>query len=211
MAALEVVVLPGFTRAPHHLQRLTDACVARGWPVHRPLLAPRLVPVLYMDRRRLQRIADAVAIDVGPSPLVVAGHSAGGAAGAYLAAMLGLRGSDVRGVVLIDGVESPNHLIARSMDALRGAGVRIAAVLAEPSPCNRHGRLATLLERVPEARVELVPGAGHGAIEGAGVEVYRRACGDRTSPETADAFLESVLTAIDWAAGSPPAQPAGPR
>ncbi len=208
---LVVVALPGFTRSPKHLIRLAQACERVGWTCVRPDLAPRWLPVLYLDRRRLQRLAARLQERTSGSPLVLAGHSAGASAACYLAALLVARGAQVRGVVLIDGVDSPNHLIERSLPHLRGQ--RIAAVLAPPSPCNRDGALATHLldlpqERVeaPEVRVELVAGAGHGDIEGAGIGVYRRACGDTSDEATAGRFLDAVVGAIAWAGDVPVAR-----
>ena len=207
MAPLTVIALPGFTRGPEHLARFADACAERGWSCVRPILAPRWMPALYMDRRRLQSLARALVREGLTGPVVVAGHSAGAAAGCYLATVLGargfgvrgvgVRGVGVRGVVLIDGVDSPNGLIRRSLPHL--ANQRIAAVFAPPSPCNRHGALQRYLADRPGIRSELVEGAGHGDIEGARLTVYRRACGDASDAPTADRFLDAVLSAIAWA------------
>lgn len=196
---MTVIALPGFTRGPEHLGRLAQACEDAGWSCVRPLLAPRWLPVLYMDRRRLQGIATRILAEESGLPLVIVGHSAGAAAGCYLARVLLAQGADVRGVVLVDGVDSPSHLIRRSLPHLRG--LRVAAVLAPPSPCNRQGALAAYLRDVPWVRVDVVEGAGHGDIEGAGVPIYRRACGDASDEATADRVLDAVLAAIDWAGG----------
>ena len=61
MTTPAVVALHGFTRSPQNLQRLADACSARGWACVRPTLAPRLLPALYMDRRRLTGLAGRLA------------------------------------------------------------------------------------------------------------------------------------------------------
>ncbi len=137
--------------------------------------------------------------------MVIAGHSAGGAAGTYLAACLRGAGADVRGLVLIDGVDSPNHLIERALPTL--IDLRITAVLAPPSPCNRHSLLEQWLADYPSVRVEVVPGAGHGDIEGAGIAVYRRMCQDTSDAQTADRFLAAVLDAITWVQDGPRADP----
>lgn len=193
-----VVALPGFTRGPSHLERLARACNGRGYDCVRPVLAPRWMPVLYLHGLRVREVARRLAGQVDGRPVVVAGHSAGAAAGCALAVELRTMGVDVRGIVLIDGVDSPNHLIAGNLPRL--ADVRIAAVLAPPSPCNRDGALAAQLTHMPQARVELVDGAGHGDIEGAGIGIYRRVCQDTSDGATADRFLAAVLDAIDWAA-----------
>lgn len=194
-----VIALPGFTRGPEHLGRIAAACERDGYECLRPSLAPRWLPVLYMVPSRLRRMARRIAEDAGDRPIVVAGHSAGGAAGTALAADLVGAGADVHGLVLIDGVESPNHLISRRLADLHD--LRVAAVLAPPSPCNRQSQLEGFLVGYPQVRMEVVPGAGHGDIEGAGIDVYRRMCKDASDPATADLVLERVMSAIRWVLG----------
>jgi len=188
-----VVALPGFTRGPQHLQRFADACRSRGYDCTPTALAPRWLPVLYMNRRHLRSVAERLHASIN-GPMVIAGHSAGAAAGTYLASYLASRGAAVRGLVLIDGVDSPNHLIAENLGSLSGMPVR--AVLAPPSPCNRSGALEEFLAAYPWVDVTVVPGAGHGDIEGAGIGVYRRACRDSSDQATADHFLAAVLEAV---------------
>jgi len=188
-----VVALPGFTRGPGHLDRLARAVNDVGLPCVRPALAPRWMPILYMSRSRLRDVARRL-VDGGVSSAVIVGHSAGAAAGTYLAAYLRDIGVDVRGLVLVDGVDSPNHLIASSLPQLHD--VPVAAILAPPSPCNRNGALQRSLLDVPGVQVAVIDGAGHGDIEGAGRGVYRRACGDTSDADTADAVLRSVVGAI---------------
>ena len=192
-----LIALPGFTRGPANLERLAHASNAAGLDCVRPTLAPRWLPALYMSRTHLRRMAARLSTAAGGRPVVVSGHSAGAAAGCFLAVELRALGTDVRGAVLIDGVDSPTHLIARYLPEL--AGRRVAAVLAPASPCNRQGALGRYLESLPWVRVETVPGAGHGDIEGAGIGVYRRACRDTSDPATADLFLASVVSACTWA------------
>jgi pimeloyl-ACP methyl ester carboxylesterase len=194
-----VVALHGFTRGPQSLARLAAACNEAGFGCVRPSFAPRWLPVLYMDKHHLRRVARRLAARIEGDPIVVAGHSAGAAAGCYLAVELLRLGRDVRGVVLIDGVDSPTHLIASMLPHLRD--VRLAAVLAPPSPCNRQGALERHLEDCPGVRVRVIEGAGHGDVEGAGIAVYRRACGDASDEATAARFLGAVVEAIEWAAG----------
>ncbi|MFM7147258.1 MAG: thioesterase domain-containing protein [Actinomycetales bacterium] len=194
-----VIALPGFTRAPRHLARLAAACEGAGWECIRPMLAPRWLPVLYLLPSRLHRLAMRLAPRCADRPVVVAGHSAGGAAGTRLASELRTAGVQVAGLVLIDAVDSPNHLIARSLPSL--AEVRVAAVLAPPSPCNRQAALERSLAHMPAVRTEVVPGAGHGDIEGAGIGVYRRACKDSSDAAAAERFLVRVIAAIAWVLG----------
>lgn len=194
---LIVIALPGFTRQPRHLRRMAAACERRGWVTLTPSLAPRWWPTRYMNRAHLRHLANGLADHAEGGPVVIAGHSAGASAGTYLAKVLRDLAIDVRGLVLIDGVDSPNHLIARTLPALQD--LRIAAVIAPPSPCNRSGRLAQSLTSFPEVRVDLIDGAGHGDIEGPGIAVYRRACKDTSDEATAQRFIDAVLDAIEWA------------
>ncbi len=188
-----VVALPGFTRGPSHLDRLARAVNDVGLRCVRPALAPRWLPVLYMSRSRLRDVARRL-IDGGVTSAVIVGHSAGAAAGTYLAAYLRHIGVDVRGLVLVDGVDSPNHLIASTLPEL--GDLPVAAILAPPSPCNRNGALQRFLLDVPGVQVAVIDGAGHGDIEGAGRGIYRRACGDTSDADTADEVLRAVVDAI---------------
>ena len=194
MTTPAVVALHGFTRSPQNLQRLADACSARGWACVRPALAPRMLPALYMDRRRLTGLAGRLAPSLAGREVAVVGHSAGAAAGTFLAGALLDAGVDVRGLVMVDGVDSPNHLIARGIDRLEGLSV--SAVLAPASRCNRDGALGRFLAAYPWVRSETVAGAGHGDIEGAGIGIYRRACGDDSDAATVDRVMAAVLAGI---------------
>lgn len=188
-----VVALHGFTRSPRHLDRLARTVNAAGLPCVRPALAPRWMPALYMSRSHLRGIARRL-VDGGITSAVLVGHSAGASAACYLAEYLRRIGVEVRGVVLVDGVDSPNHLIASSLPTLDDVPVR--AVLAPPSPCNRNGALERYLTDHPSVHVTVVAGAGHGDIEGAGIPVYRRACADTSDDDTADLVLCTVVSAI---------------
>lgn len=188
-----VVALHGFTRRPQDLERLAGACAAAGLACVRPSLAPRWMPALYMNRSHLRGVARRL-VDGGITSAVLVGHSAGAAAACYLAEHLARIGVEIRGVVLVDGVESPNHLIASSLPHLRE--VPVAAVLAPPSPCNRSGALERMLVKNPWVDVTVVPGAGHGDIEGVGIPIYRRACGDDSDKATADEVLATVMVRV---------------
>jgi pimeloyl-ACP methyl ester carboxylesterase len=97
------------------------------------------------SRRHLQRIARRLAAGMGDgASVVLVGHSAGAAAACPLAVDLAGRGVQVLGIVMVDGADSPNRLIERTLPDL--SSVPITGVLAPPNPCNRQGRLAGLLE-----------------------------------------------------------------
>lgn len=191
-----VLALHAFTRGPAHLAAFGEACERRGWTCIRPTVAPRLLPILMNDRRHLNRLADRL---VGSGrltgPVVIVGHSAGAAAGSWIAPTFVKSGVEVAGLVFVDGNDSPNHLLERAWIEL--APIPIRAVMAPPNPCNRQGRLTSFLETHRPGSVLVIPGAGHGDIEMSGAAVYRRACGDRSGPSQWLAVQSAVLGCID--------------
>ena len=128
-------------------------------------------------------------------PVVIVGHSAGAAAGAWIAAALLEAGTNVRRVVMVDGVESPAGLIRRAWPRL--GRVDVVDVCGEPSRCNRDGALVGWLQ-AQDRPVTIVPiaGAGHGDIEGGSSAIYRWACGDTSSEETRAEVLAHVVSAV---------------
>ena len=191
-----MVLLHGFTRSPAALQDLSDRCVAMGARTLRPALGSLWWPTSTNNSGHLTRIADELLPMLGQGPVVVAGHSAGASAGAWIAAELLAGSADVRSLVCIDGVESPTHLIRRSWERL--ASVSVRAVCAPPSRCNRQGALAAWLEMQERAaEIVIIPGSGHGDIEGASQGIYRWACGDDPHQPAGQQVRDLVVTWID--------------
>lgn len=200
---MTVVALHGFTRKPENLAAFSEACQRRGWNCVRPALAPRWFPVLTNNRRHLTGIAQRlIRSDRLTGQVVVVGHSAGAAAGSWMTPVFLAAGVDVRGLVYVDGNDSPNHLIERAWPGL--ANVPIRAVAAPPSPCNRHGRLTDFLELHRPGCVVVVPSSGHGDIEMSGAQIYRRTCGDSSrAPQwrvVQGAVLDAVTDVLDRSA-----------
>lgn len=189
-----VLAIHGFTRGPQHLAAFSEACQRQGWACIRPAVAPRLLPVLMNSRRHLDQVARRL-MDSGhlAGRVVLVGHSAGAAAASWMAPRFVAAGVDVRGLVYVDGNDSPNHLITRAWNDL--ASLPIRAVMAPPNPCNRHGKLASFLDAQRPGSIEVIPGAGHGDIEKSGSAIYRRACGDSSGPGQWKAVQEAVLSA----------------
>lgn len=196
MSRPQVIVLPGFSRRARDVGVFVEECSGYGWDVQALTLAPPVLAPLYMSTRRLRRIARTVAEQCADKPIVLVGHSAGAAAGCFLARELAIGGSDVQGIVMADGVDSPNHLIAHTLPDLED--LRVSAVLAPPSRCNRQGGLARLLSTFPWVRVSLVDGAGHGNFEGVDAAIYRRVCRDRSTADVALGFRQRVREDIGW-------------
>ena len=201
-----VVLLHGFGRSPAALSDLAERLTAQGARAVAPQLSVWWWPTGINNTRHLTRVAAELAAMGCPQPLVVLGHSAGGAAGAWIAAALRDRGVPVAGLVLVDAVESPVGSLRRSWPRLRG--VPVTALCGPPSPCNRRGALEGWLrqrEADPQWPVDVVrvEGMGHGDIEGVGVGVYRRWCGDDPHAPARAELLTIVDRALERAWGAP--------
>jgi pimeloyl-ACP methyl ester carboxylesterase len=188
------VLLHGFSRQPRHLRLLSETLNAAGVATVRPTLSAWDWSHGINNSGYLGEVARRLQRGLPSGPVVVVGHSAGAAAGAWIAAELREYGVDVRRLVMVDGVESPAGLIRRAWPRL--ASVDVVDVTAEPSRCNREGALVTWLQ-AQDRRVTItpVPGAGHGDIEGDESAIYRWACGDQSSPQTRAAVLTAVVNA----------------
>lgn len=147
------------------------------------------------SRRHLDGVGARLAPRLAGHPVVVVGHSAGAAAGAWLGTRWVDQGVDVRGIVMVDGNDSPNGLIESSWPSLDGVAVR--GVLAPPSPCNREGRLERFLEERRPGCTVVIPGSGHGDIEQVESAVYRWACRDTSTADVRRTVLTAVLDTVD--------------
>lgn len=194
-----VVLLHGFGRRPGHLDDLATRLAGLGARVVRPALSAWWWPTCTNNTRFLDRVADAIAQTCGPGPVVVVGHSAGAAAGSWIAARLIRRGSRVSSVILVDGVESPLRAIRRSWPVLQH--VAVLAICGEPGPCNRDGALGGWLRRQqhdeePALTIVDVPGMGHGDVEGAGTGIYVRMCRDDADAPQRDVLIGLITDAV---------------
>lgn len=194
-----IVLLHGFARSPRDLDDLAERFGRSGALVQVPHLSAWWWPNSTNNTRHLDRCADEIAKSAPAGPIVIVGHSAGAAAGAWIAGRL-VEGvtevaGQVTGLVLVDGVESPIGAIRRSWRLLDS--VPITAVVGRPSRCNRHGALGRWLEAqsadgAANLQIVRMPDLGHGDIEGAGRSIYVRLCGDDPSAP-ARAWLLRVL------------------
>lgn len=188
------VLVHGFTRSPRHLRVLSEALTDRGVATVRPALSAFQWSHSINNAGYLTKVAERLRRGLPDAPLAVVGHSAGAAAGSWLAAELAEAGMDVRVVVMVDGVESPAGLMRRAWPRL--AGVPVRALCAPPSTCNREGRLETwLISQGGDVECEVLPGMGHGDIEGDPGRVYEWACGDESTPELRRLVIATIS---DW-------------
>jgi Lipase (class 3) len=148
-----------------------------------------------MYRRHLRSIASRIQASFHEYQIVLVGHSAGAASATFIADVLSNSDIQVKGLVYADGVDSPNRLIAKYLGRLDD--LRVSAVLAPPSSCNRQGKLEHRLISHPRVEVNVIQGAGHGDIEGSGVQVYRKFCADTSTEEVAHEFRQALIRQIE--------------
>jgi len=179
------VLLHGFTRRGRDLAPLADAFAAQSVATISPDLGAFNWFRSVNNPRFLDRVARDLVADIRGAPVIV-GHSAGAAAAAYLATRL----PAVSGIVFVDGNDGPTRLIARSWPAL--VDIPMVAVCAPPSRCNRGGAFAAWAAShgVPGG---VVPGMGHGDIEGASGPMYRVICGDASTPQMREWLRDFVV------------------
>ena len=186
------VLLHGFTRGPRDLRVLSSALTRHGIATVRPSLSAWDWLHGINNSRYLTTVAARISRGLPAGPVVVVGHSAGAAAGAWIAAELVARSVAVRRLVMVDGVESPAHLVRRAWPRLES--VDIVDVCAPPSRCNRNGELADWLAAQDRAvRLLTVDGSGHGDIEVVPSPIYSWACGDDSTDETKQRVLHTVV------------------
>lgn len=184
----------GFTRAPRHLRVLSDELTGRGVATVRPALSAFGWSHGINNAGYLTKVAARLRHGLPDGPVAVVGHSAGAAAGSWLAAEFAQSGMDVRALIMVDGVESPAGLMRRAWPRLQG--VPVLALCAPPSRCNREGQLeAWLANQGGEVVVSVLPGMGHGDIEGEPARIYEWACREQSSAEIR---RRVVTTVADW-------------
>lgn len=198
------VLLHGFSRSPERLADIATMCRSLGAEVVAPHLSAWWWPTSTNNTRHLSRLAHIVAEDAC-GPIVVIGHSAGGAAAAWITAELERAAAEVGMLLLVDPVESPVRSIRRSWSALER--VPITAIIGAPSPCNRQGAFSRWLSeqqhvRVPALEVVNLPTMGHGDIEGAAMGVYVRLCGDDPAAPARSELLDIVRQAVERGLGA---------
>jgi len=141
-----ILLLHGFGRGPAALDRLAYALARDGFWVMRPHLRSRPGKRGISDLEVMSALGFAVAAwRPTAGPLVVVGHSAGGAVAMRAAAQLVEGGATVHGVVLLDSNGNIERIMEPALTTLTRAGVPVRTVAAAPGPCNRQGQIVRWL------------------------------------------------------------------
>ena len=173
-----VVLLHGFTRSPRHLDLLSAGCVAAGARTLRPALGSLWWPTSTNNAAHLDRVAAAVRTR-SPRPggrRRAFGRCGGGRVDRRRAARRPAWPSAAR-----HGRRRREPHRPHPSRLAAAGGIAVRAVCAPPSRCNRQGALAAWLADPTTARrrrCDVLPGSGHGDIEGPSQAIYRWACGD---------------------------------
>jgi pimeloyl-ACP methyl ester carboxylesterase len=191
------IVIHGFTRSARHLQGVADALAEHGISTIRPELGSLNWFRSVNNDRYLDHVAQFLR-EYTPPGAVIVGHSAGAAAGAYLAPAL----ESCAGLVMVDGVDNPTHHIHQSWPVI--SQMPVIAICAPPNPCNRHGLLARHLREWGFSGLGgVVRGSGHGDIEDGEPPVYRVVCRSRSTPVTKELVRELVVWSVGDILGVP--------
>lgn len=205
----------GFARRQERLAGLAGSLAERG---HRVLTTtlPTLEPhgwslVNVLGNEPLLRSL-AAWFDARPERLILAGHSAGGEAAAWIAAQL--RRADLAGVILLDPVPSIRGDHLRTGLAARPAPTY--AISSPPSRCNRQGTGTRAVQTTAADQsfvgIELRSGCHNDAEGDTTTWLARAACGTPDPANVAQLRDHSGRWADDLFAGrSPDPPPETPR
>lgn len=201
-SAPRVLLMHGFARGPGVLDELVDDLTAAGCRVVRPRIKSFARGGGMTDPAFIAAAAEsALAVLPGSGPLVVVGHSAGGAGAAHAAGHLATREVAVSGLVMIDPNEAMTPMLLPALPSIINDDERVVRVVAaEPGRCNRQGLTPRLVARqVPGSVVLRMVGGTHCEIEGSAADlVCRGLCGGASDPVRA-ARLRALVTA--WVLG----------
>jgi pimeloyl-ACP methyl ester carboxylesterase len=200
--APRVLLMHGFARGPRVLDELVDELVAAGVRVVRPHIRSFKRKAGMTDPGFIAAAAEAaLTVLRGSGPLVVMGHSAGGAGAAHAAGHLIAQGVVVAGVVLVDPNEGMSPMLIPALPAIVAKDARaLRLAVAEPGRCNRQGLTPRLVaDEVPGFVGLRMVGGTHCEIEGAAADlVCRGLCGGASDPQRS-ARLRALITG--WVLG----------
>ncbi len=221
----------GFGRRPHHLRQLAQATASRGIRVFLPLLPSNpwrvgtVATAGRQDSARLLATSWPLEGDLRPdrgsgivlrpraddlTPVVVAGHSAGGALVTAIAAewllrptQLATAGRRLAGVILLDPVPGGNGFSwLRDVEQVAAGHIPITAIVGDPHAANRQGLAERLLADVAaeSGHINLmhIAGGRHHDAEGASTTpLAHLACGGTNSrgPEVVRLAADAIAAA----------------
>ena len=178
----------GFGRKPDALDELVAVLVDNNIEVVRPYLKSKARLGGMNDRDLMRAVAREFATwNADALPVVVIGHSAGGAVAMVAAAQLLQETVTLTGVLLIDSNGKIEELMAPALTALQHESIPVRTIAASAGRCNRQAQIAHWLSGASAgfAGVQLTTGR-HCDVEGSKADVTcRLLCGGAADPKNA--------------------------
>ena len=175
----------GFGRKPEALDELVAVLVENNIEVVRPYLKSKARLGGLNDRDLMRAVAREFATwNADALPVVVIGHSAGGAVAMVAAEQLLQEAVTVTGVLLIDSNGKIEELMAPALIALQHESIPVRTIAASGGRCNRQAQIAHWLAGASAgfAGVQLTTGR-HCDVEGSKADVTcRLLCGGAADP-----------------------------
>lgn len=178
----------GFGRKPDALDELVSVLVDNNIEVVRPYLKSKARRGGMNDRDLMLAVAREFATwNADALPVVVIGHSAGGAVAMVAATQLLQETVTVTGVLLIDSNGKIEELMAPALAALQHESIPVRTIAASAGRCNRQAQIAHWLAGASDGfvGVQLTTGL-HCDVEGSKADVTcRLLCGGAADPKNA--------------------------
>ncbi len=178
----------GFGRKPDALDELVAVLVDNNIEVVRPYLKSKARLGGMNDRDLMRAVArEFAAWNADALPVVVIGHSAGGAVAMVAAVQLLQETVTLTGVLLIDSNGKIEELMAPALTALQHELIPVRTIAASAGRCNRQAQIAHWLSGASAgfAGVQLTTGR-HCDVEGSKADVTcRLLCGGAADPKNA--------------------------
>ena len=178
----------GFGRKPDALDELVAVLVDNNIEVVRPYLKSKARLGGMNDRDLMRAVArEFAAWKADVLPVVVIGHSAGGAVAMVAAVQLLQETVTLTGVLLIDSNGKIEELMAPALTALQHESIPVRTIAASAGRCNRQAQIAHWLSGASAgfAGVQLTTGR-HCDVEGSKADVTcRLLCGGAADPKNA--------------------------
>jgi pimeloyl-ACP methyl ester carboxylesterase len=178
----------GFGRKPDALDELVAVLVENNIEVVRPYLKSKARQGGLNDRDLMRAVArEFAAFNEDTLPVVVIGHSAGGAVAMVAAEQFLQEALTLTGVLLIDSNGKIEELMAPALAALQHESIPVRTIAAAAGRCNRQAQIAHWLAGASAGfvGVQLTTGR-HCDVEGSKADVTcRLLCGGAADPKNA--------------------------